>query len=164
MCSSDLVEVGKSTTCSCALAEDDNVQNAADQSSIFTNFDIPAIKAGMQDFVDARVDRARQLARLEYLYMTNQGQSTQTPFPVADLVIRQPPLTVVEEVSEALKPTESVVVETRRPDKQLRMTTPEHCIRSIIQNQIRKQDNKRQLLREIPVHLQSTGLLTMLLG
>ena len=48
--------------------------------------------------------------------MTNKGQSTQTPFPVADLEIRQPPLTVVEKVSEPLKPTESVVVETRRPD------------------------------------------------
>ena len=70
----------------------------------------------------------------------------------------------MEKVSEPLKPTESVVVETRRPDKQLRMTTPEHCIRSIIQNQIRNQDNKRQLLREIHMHLQSRELLTMLLG
>ena len=70
----------------------------------------------------------------------------------------------MEKVTEPLKPTESVVVETRRPDKQLRMTTPEHCIRSIIQNQIRNQDNKRQLLREIHMYLQSTGLLTMLLG
>ena len=96
--------------------------------------------------------------------MANKGQSTQTPFPVADLVIRQLPLTVVETVSEPLKPTESVVVKTRRPDKQLRMTTPEHCIRSVVQNQIRNQDNKRQLLREIHMHLQSTGLLTMLLG
>ena len=37
-------------------------------------------------------------------------------------------------------------------------------IRSILPNQIRNQDNKRQLLREIHMHLQSTGLLTMLLG
>ena len=67
-------------------------------------------------------------------------------------------------MSEPLKPTESVVVENRRPVKQLRMTTPEHCIRSIVQNPIRNQDNKSQLLREIHMHLQSTGLLTMLLG
>ena len=108
----------------------------------------------MQVFVDARVERARHLAQLEYMYMAYKGQSTHTPFPVADLVIRQPPLTVVEKVSEPLKPTESVVVKTRFPDKQLRMTTPEHFIRSIIQNQIRNQDNKRQLLREIYMHLQ----------
>ena len=94
----------------------------------------------------------------------SKGQSTPSPFPVADLVIRQPPLKVVEMVSEPLKPTESVVVETRRSDKQLRMITPEHYIRSIVQNQIRNQDNKRQLLREIHMYLQSTGLLTMLLG
>ena len=81
-----VVDLPTSTTAS-AQGQDDNLQNAADQSSIFTNFDIPAIKAGMQDFVDARVERARQLAQLEYMYMTNQGQSTQTPFPVADLVM-----------------------------------------------------------------------------
>ena len=81
----------------------------------------------MQSFIDERVERARQLAQLEFMYMS-KGQSTPSPFPVADLVIRQPPLTVVEKVSEPLKPTESVVVETRRPDKQLRTTTAEHCI------------------------------------
>ena len=91
-------------------------------------------------FVDARVERARQLAHLEFIYMSNKGQSTQSPFPVADLVTRQPPLKVVETVSEPLKHTESVVVETRRPDKQLRTTTPEHCIRAILQNQIRNQE------------------------
>ena len=107
----------------------------------------------MQSFIDERVERARQLAQLEFMYMS-KGQSTPIPFSVADLVIRQPPLTVVEKMSEPLKPTESVVVETRRPDKQLHTTTPEHCIRSILQNHIRNQDNKRQLLREIHMHLQ----------
>ena len=94
------------------------------------------MNADMQIFVDERVERARQLVQLEFMYMS-KGQSTPTPFPVADLVTRQPPLTVVETASEPLKQTESVVVETRRPDKQLRTTTPEHCIRSILQNQIR---------------------------
>ena len=65
----------------------------------------------------------RGLAQLELMYMSNKGQSTQSPFPVADLVTRQSPLTVVEKVSEPLKPTESVVVETRRPDKQLLQST-----------------------------------------
>ena len=54
----------------------------------------------MQVFIDARVERARQLAQLEFMYMSNKGQSTQTPFPVADLVTRQPPLKVVEKVFE----------------------------------------------------------------
>ena len=147
-----------STTAS-AQERDDQLQYVADQTSIVTNFDIQAINADMQSFIDERVERARQLAQLEFMYMS-KGQSTPSPFPVADLVTRQPPLKVVEMVSEPLKPTESVVVETRRPDKQLRTTTPEHCIRSILQNQIRNQDNKRQLLREIHMHLQSTGLLT----
>ena len=152
-----------STTAS-AQEQDDQLQNVVDHSSIFTNFDIQALNADMQVFVDARVERARQLAQLEFMYMSNKGQSTPSSFPVADLVTRQPPLKVVETVSEPLKPAESVVVETRRPDKQLRTITPEHCIRAILQNQIRNQDNKRQLLREIHMHLQSTGLLTMLLG
>ena len=116
-----------STTAS-AQEQDDQLQNVVDHSSIFTNCDIQAINADMQVFVDVRVERARQLAQLEFMYMS-EGQSSPLPFPVADLVTRQPPLKVVEMVSESLKPTESVVVETRRPDKQLRTITPEHCIR-----------------------------------
>ena len=79
-----LVDLPTSTTAS-AQGQGDNLQNAADQSSIFTNCDVPAINADMQVFVDARVERARQLAQLEFMYMSNKGQSTQSPFPVADL-------------------------------------------------------------------------------
>ena len=104
-----------STTAS-AQERDDQLQYVADQSSTVTNSDIQAMNTDMQIFVDERVERARQLAQLEFMY-TSKGQSTPTLFPVADLVTRQPPLTVVETVSESLKPTESVVVETRRPDK-----------------------------------------------
>ena len=105
-----------STTAS-AREQDDQLQHVADHSSISTNCDLLAINADMQVFVEARVERARQLAQLEFMYMSNKSQSTPSPFPVADLVTRQPTLKVVETVSEPLKPTESVVVETRRPDK-----------------------------------------------
>ena len=43
------------------------------------------MNADMQIFVDERVERARRLAQLEYMYMS-KGQSTPTPFPVADLI------------------------------------------------------------------------------
>ena len=85
-----------STTAS-AQERDDQLQYVADQSSTVTNFDIQAMNADMQSFVDERVERARQLAQLEFMYMS-KCQSTPSPFPVADLVIRQPPLTVVEKV------------------------------------------------------------------
>ena len=50
-----VVDFPTSTTAS-AQEKDDNLHNAADQSSTFTNFDIPAINAGMQDFVDANLN------------------------------------------------------------------------------------------------------------
>ena len=96
-----VVDFPTSTTAS-TQEQDDHLHNAADQSSIFTNFDYQAINADMQVFVDARVERARQLAQLEFMYMSNKGQSTPSPFPVADLVTRQLPLKVVETVSEPL--------------------------------------------------------------
>ena len=79
-----VVDFPTSTTAS-AQEQDDHLHNAADHSSIIMNCDIPAINADMQVFVDARFERARQLAQLEFMYMSNKGQSTQSPFPVADL-------------------------------------------------------------------------------
>ena len=87
-----------STTAS-AQEQDDQLQNVADQTSTVTNFDIQAMNADMQTFVDKRVERALQLAQLEFMYMS-KVQGTPSPFPVADLVVRQPPLTVAEKVSE----------------------------------------------------------------
>ena len=50
-----VVDIPTSTTAS-AQEQDDHLHNDADQSSIFTNCDIPAINADMQVFVDARVE------------------------------------------------------------------------------------------------------------
>ena len=51
-----------STTAS-AQERDDQLQYVADQSSTVTNFDIQALNADMQLFVDETVERARQLAQ-----------------------------------------------------------------------------------------------------